>query len=170
MKGGQETCFRFRRRPGGGEGEEWATRRKYIIVVNKTCSCYTFLDRLPNWQRNINAVCFIWIAKVPWKRKAKNDFPCYISVCSQLFLAGMNNRTFIYRIIELQLIATCDRRQAGGVGEYLESFSLMRVCVCVSVGYICVIYARKKMALHQVMAASFPSFCALNKVHSKLDI
>ena len=57
---------------------------------------------------------------------------------------------------------------AGGVGEYLELFSLM--CVCVSAGYICVIYAVKKMALHQVMAARFPNFSAHNNVHSKLVI
>ena len=57
---------------------------------------------------------------------------------------------------------------AGGVGEYLELFSLM--CVCVSVGYIYVIYDVKKMALHQVMSARSPNFSALNNVHCKLDI
>jgi hypothetical protein len=55
---------------------------------------------------------------------------------------------------------------AGGVGEYLESFSLM----CVSVQYICTIYAMKKMALHKFMAARFPNFSTLNNVHGKPDI
>ena len=152
--------------------ESWAgsmaTRSKHIIAVTKLVLKTPFSrDCLPDSVMLTRLGLFdsTW---VPWKRKAKNDFPCDISVCSQLFIAGMNSRTFVHRIIELQLIATCDRRWGR---RWVPGVIFLDVCVIVcSVGYICVIYAMKKMTLHQFMAARFPNFSALNDVHFKVDI
>jgi hypothetical protein len=79
----------------------------------------------------------------------------------------MNNRTFVHRIIELSSSRLVT--DAVGVGEYLDLFSLMCVYVCVSVGYIYIIYAVMKMTLHEVMSARFPNFSAHNNVHCTLD-